>query len=256
MRFFLIAAFFLSAFAHAESFNNGEDVTKPLTRFDIRTKVQTGVGSQNGRTFILTLRNDTVFYFPNNWQLSLRADAPFEIFRCPRHSCSNCTNAKHMADSLLQIFAIAPAIEKWTFAIGLKEIFPTGGKQTEIGSGKFQIMPSFAFKYDMGDWSDGAYAGAILRHAWSCGGYSNASRISRTYIQPTLNINLADQWFLNFSPEMYYDWVHSQWFIPFDLMVGKMLSKKCVVSLEYENAIVDDSPSFDQELEFRIGFFF
>ena len=161
-----------------------------------------------------------------------------------------------MADSLFQAFLITPPHGKWTYGLGMKLIFPTGGKNLEIGDAKYQILPSWAFKYDLSGWSNGAYIGAILREAWSFAGDPSAPRINQTYIQPFFNINLPDDWFINSSPELFYDWGSHHWFIPFDLMIGRMFGKNIVVSLEYETAIVQDYPSYSQQLEFRIGVFF
>lgn len=257
IRVLILAALFLSCLLRAkEEVNNGEDVTRPITRLDVRVKEQTGVGSQNGRASVLTLRSDLTFPLKNKWQLALRGDAPFEAFRCPRHPCEACYNARHMGDSLLQLFLITPTYGKWTYAIGVKEIFPTGGKNLEIGDGKYQTLPSLAFRYDLSSWSEGAYVGAIIRQAWSTGGYASAPPIRQTFIQPFFNLNLPCGWFLNSSPEMFYDWKSRHWFVPFDLMIGKLFSKKLVVSLEYESAIVYDYPEYRQQVEFRVGVFF
>jgi hypothetical protein len=260
MIFLLLAALqaLLAAHLHAHELNNGEDVTRPITRIDFRAKVQKGASAQKGKTFILTARSDIAIFFKNQWQIGLRADLPFEGFWCP-HSCCNCPScydSRRMGDSLFQFFIITPTFDKWAFALGSKFIFPTAGKNLEIGDGKYQILPSCAFKYDLSDWSEGAYAGIIFRQAWSYAGHPSAPRINQTFIQPFFNLNLPHDWFLNSSPEMFYDWRSQHWFIPFDLMIGKLFQKKYVVSLEYEAAIVEDYPNYSQQLEFRLGAFF
>lgn len=229
---------------------NGEDVTRPVTRVDLRAKGQTGVTHQNGKDIIFTLRSDASIPLVRDWQLGLRADAPVELYYSPGH------NANHMADSLFQAFFITPTYDKWTFGVGAKAIFPTGGKNLSIGQGKYQILPSVAFKYDLSELSAGTYVGSIVRHAWSVAGYGSAPFISQTYIQPFFNFNLPSDWFLNSSPEMIYNWITGDWFVPFDLMIGKMVTKKIVLSLEYETALVYDYPKYRTQLEFRIGVFF
>lgn len=236
---------------------NGQDVTRPVTRFDIRAQAQTGAGNQNGNTTTLTLRTDSAIKFPSKWQIALRVDAPFESFRCPHPTCKNgCYPSSHMGDSLFQVFAITPDQDLWCFAAGMKIIFPTGGKNLEIGNGKFQLLPSLAFRRDLPEVSEGSYFGVIAREAWSIAGYSIATRISRTYLQPFLNINLPCGWFINSSPEMFYDWVNQSTFIPLDLMIGQMITPSIVVSLEYEYGLVYGYKNFRNQLEFRLGFFF
>lgn len=135
-------------------------------------------------------------------------------------------------------------------------IFPTAGKNLEIGNGKFQLLPSVAFRRDLDELTPGSYFGVIFRHDWSVGGYSCAKRISETYFHPFLNINLPCHWFLNSSPELFYDWLTHKWFIPLDLMIGKMITPKLVVSLEYEYGVVCGYRSYRNQIEFRIGLFF
>jgi hypothetical protein len=221
MRFLLLAALLLPPLIQAKELNNGEDVTRPVSRVDVRIKGQTGAGSQNGDAAILTFRCDITFPLPQSWQLTLRADAPFESFWCSRHSCCGCQDARHMSDSLLQLFLISPTYGKWAFALGVKGIFPTGGKNLEIGDGKYQALPSLAFRYNLSYWKWGAYVGAIIRQAWSYAGYASAPAIKQTFIQPFFNLNLPCQWFINSSPELFYDWPSRHWFIPFDFMIGK-----------------------------------
>lgn len=239
--------------------NNGEDVTRPVTRIDLRAKGQVGVDKIDGKDIILTLRSDMAINLPHKWQLGLRADAPVEFFycSCKGDACANdCKNARHMGDSLFQIFLITPDYNRWTFGIGAKAIFPTGGKNLAIGDGKYRILPSFAFKYDLHNVSEGSYVGAILRQDWSYAGYASVPKVLRSYIQPSFNWNLPLGWFINSAPEIIYNGYTHRWFVPFDLMIGKMITSKLVVSLEYETALVYAYPQYRSQLEFRLGFFF
>lgn len=248
----LLLPFFLSAVE-----NNGEDVTRPVSRFDVRAQAQTGASRHDGNTTTLILRNDSVFKFPTEWQVASRVDLPFESFRCRHPTCKNsCYPSSHMGDSLLQLFLITPDQDLWCYAIGMKIIFPTAGKNLEIGNGKYQLLPSLAIRRDLPEISRGSFIGAIAREAFSVAGYSIATRISRTYLQPFLNINLPHGWFINSSPEMFYDWVNHTTFIPLDLMIGQMITPSLVVSLEYEYGIVYGYKNYRNQVEFRIGYFF
>lgn len=246
----------LSAHPHrSEEPNNGEDVTRPLTRIDQRIEYQRGDNGPQSRAWIATLRMDKSIHFPNKWQIGLRADLPYEWYRCCNKS--NClTSVDCFGDSLAQIFIIPPSIGRWTWAYGLHVIFPTAGDNLQVGEGKLQLLPSFAFKYDLGFLSPGAYIGLIAREAFSVAGYASAPYVSQTYLQPFFNWNFPHGWFITMSPEMRYNRTISKWFVPFDIMLGKMLNPKLVVSLEYECAIVYDYKQFTQEVEFRVGFFY
>ena len=47
-----------------------------------------------------------------------------------------------------------------------------------------------------------------------------------------------------------------KWFVPFNAMVGKMVNKSTVASLEVGVPIVNDYQVYDFKIEGRIGFFF
>jgi hypothetical protein len=252
-----ILPIFLMTSVIQAAINNGEDVTHPVTRFDTRLKCQNGVDKVDGSDIIGTARTDIVLKFDNEWQLAFRADFPIESFFCSKH-CQECggKNAKHVGDSLFQFLFVTPPQGDWLFAIGEQTIFPTAGDNLNIGDAKYQLLPTVAARYDLGYWSDGAYTGILLRHAFSVGGYPSAPPVARTYIQPTLNINFTKGWFINSSPELRYNWITSAWFVPFDLMIGVMVTPKFILSIEYAKAIVYDYPEYNQELEIRAGIFF
>ena len=239
---------------------NGEDVTRPVNRFDNRLEYQEGVDAVKGKAIIYTLRVDTLTNFANGWKLGLRADLPYWWFYCPHNApqCNlpYCYDSQHVADSLFQALVITPNYGKWTYGFGAKFIFPTAGDNLEIGMGKYQVLPTVAFRYMMDEWIDGSYVGLLVRQDFDVGGYASAPTVNQTFIQPFINIPLPNNWFIYSSPEMIYNWESSQWFIPFDLMVGKMITERIVLSLEYESGIVQGYPKYSQELEFRIGYFF
>jgi len=249
---------FISCFCHPV--NNGEDITRPVTRFDNRLEYQEGSGSMQGKDIIYTARADSTYTFENEWVFSTRVDLPYEWFYCPNNAnqcnLTYCYQSNCMGDSLIQMILIAPDFEYWTIGGGFKMILPTAGDNVEIGMGRYQFLPTLACRYSLRDWSPGAYCGLILRQDIDLGGFANAAPVSQTFIQPFMNVDLPMGWFLYSSPEMIYNWETSYWFIPFDLMLGWMITDKLVISIEYENGIVQDYPKYGQEVEFRIGIFF
>jgi hypothetical protein len=125
-----------------------------------------------------------------------------------------------------------------------------------LGKKRYQLVPSAGFKYDLSGWMQGAWSALMARQAFNITTSSNRPDIRVTYIQPILNIDLPDLWFLTFAPEALYDWKKKDWFVPFDITAGKMLTREVVASIEYKSAIRDDLKLFVNEVEARIGFFF
>jgi len=235
--------------------NTGQDFTKPLTRFDIRYKYQDLSGDYENS--ILTARVDKPFLLGSGWQLALRADLPYMWSDVPsKDNPPPGENQNGFSDFLVQALVITPTSGKWTAGFGTQVIFPTAEK-AQMGTGKYQLLPTAGIKYDLGDWMKGAWAICLVRHAVDIASDDDdRPYVNQTYIQPILNIMLPKLWFLTFAPESRYDWRTENWHVPFDILVGKMITKQIVASVEYKTAIVDDLPLYDQEVEFRVGFFF
>lgn len=241
----------------AERKNNfGEDITRPLNRVDVKFEGQEGVNCLYADDLIATVRTDLLIKLAGGWKIGVRGDLPYAWYWTRSRKASCYTDLDHIDDSLLQVIAIAPTIGKWTYGFGVKAILPTAGDNLQIGDGKYQLLPSVGVKYDLGEWSEGAYAGVIVRQAYDVAGYRSAPYICKTYIQPFFNMDLTGDWFINCSPELIYNWRIEAWFIPFDVMVGKMVTQDMIVSFEYQKAIVYDYKQFTQSLEFRVGYFY
>jgi hypothetical protein len=81
---------------------------------------------------------------------------------------------------------------------------------------------------------------------------------------PLVNIGLPDGWFVNLYPssDIRYNFAakrpgdSGRWFVPFNFMVGKMVTRSIVASLEMGVPIVNDYQVYDFKLEARVGFFF
>lgn len=242
--------------------NTGQDPTRPITRFDLRIKYQDlsdldlpPFRDQDLRAWIFTLRADKPFPLGGGYTLSTRVDVPLIVNNVPSLDNLDGDTEFGIADSLVQLLLIMPHQGRWTFAAGTQVLFPTA-TQDQFGTGKWQLAPIVAAKYDSSNLIPRSWMALILKNRFSFAGDSDRSDTNRFSIQPILNINLPDFWFVTFAPEIAYDWEQGGWFVPFDITVGKLFNRKVVTSLEMKIPIYDqlDSPNF--EIEGRIGFFF
>src|SRR5262245_45795305 len=62
--------------AETEEVNNGQDPTKPLTRFDFRYQYQNLPPSHDDNAHIFTLRADKPFVLAPGWTFAARLDVP------------------------------------------------------------------------------------------------------------------------------------------------------------------------------------
>jgi hypothetical protein len=241
-----------------EEVNTGQDPTRPLTRMDVRFKYQESdhraVGGDSAQ--VLTLRGDWMVPLRGGWVLGLRGDLPLSWDDTPSLDNPRGVRQFGLSDVLVQGLLITPTVGNWTAALGTQVIFPTATRD-QMGTGKFQLVPSGAVKYDLGGWIPGAWTALLVRHAVDVG-ETQAGRpsVNQTIVQPFLNFDLPREWFLTFSPEMRYDWPSADWHIPFNVEVGTMVTRRIVMSIEYNGAIVKDLPLYKQAVEFKVGYFF
>lgn len=241
--------------------NNGEDITKPLDRFDVRFQIKTlPDATESGQTFdnrrdeTLTLRSDLKFFSKPD-QLGLRVDLPLIWSNKPTSENKGGLNEFGMGDLLLQAAYVRSFDSRWAGAIGLQTILPTA-TGAAFGTGKWQLLPSVAVRAELPALSAGTFAGLIVRHDFSVAGSSSRSDINNLILEPQFNLGLANHWFLNTSPKIYYNFETSKWFVPLDLMVGKKLGSRWIVSAEYQYGLVRDDDRFNQWIELRVGYFF
>jgi len=237
-----------------EEINTGQDITKPLSRFDVRYKYKQTTGDYD--TSLTTLRLDKPFMLDGGWQLSTRFDLPLVRSDVPSRDNPNGDYEAGAGDFLTQFLFIAPPKGRWAYGFGTQVIFPTGS-QDQMGTGKYQLVPTVATVYYPERWSKGSFLGVVIRDGFDIAGKDDRNDIHELYVQPLVNVNLPERWFVTLAPEMKMNWKDdNKWFVPFDVTLGKMLNKSTVASVGFKQAIVNDYDLYDWEIEFRVGFFF
>jgi hypothetical protein len=247
--------------AAEEELNDGEDITNPVNRFDIRFQVKTlPDATESGQQFddrnaeTLTLRSDLKFFSKPN-QLALRLDLPLVWSNKPTSENKNGVSEFGFGDLLFQAAYVRTFSARWAGAIGSQTILPTATGDA-FGNGKWRLVPSAAIRAQLPEISDGSYAGLIVRQDVSVAGSSSRKNINSLILEPQLKISLPARWFVNSSPKFYYDTYAKDWFVPLDLMVGKRFGPHCIASLEYQYGLVRDNYRYRQWVECRIGYFF
>ena len=98
--------------------------------------------------------------------------------------------------------------------------FPTASRDT-LGSEKWSAGPSLVALTSTGPW----VTGALVQNIWSYAGASDRSEVNQFLIQPFLNYNLPDGWYLTSSPSITADWKRTdgRWTVPLGGGIGKIL---------------------------------
>jgi hypothetical protein len=254
--------FSLAAHA-AEEVNNGQDPTKPLTRIDLRYQYQNAPPASNDNVHILTPRADKPFPLGGGWSVATRVDLPMFHTQTVNPDNPDGGYSFGMGDVLLQALFIKTESPDFAWAIGAQAIFPTASEDG-MGGGKYRLVPTLGARWNTPALGKGSWIALVGRYDFDVAGKDNRSHFSELQFSPIVNLPLAQGWFLNIFPssDIRYNLREERpgdkgkWFVPFNFMLGKMVDKSTVASLEVGVPIINDYQVYDFKIEARIGFFF
>jgi hypothetical protein len=250
----------------ADTENNGQDFTRPETLLQLRYLYETapGSGAAKGTTREVTsndviLRADYQFALGPQWKIALRADLPFDTKNPISNDNPTGNYLSGVGDADVQAAILHDFDARWAAGIGARLIAPTG--DDNLTSGKWQAMPLAGFRYMLPEVSSGSYFIALARYDVSFAGDPTKRNISNLQLSPELNIALPDHWFFTFypSPDIrinYGDAITGQTgrlFLPFDVMLGRNLTKDIVASIEVSVPIIKDYPVYNFKTEARFN---
>jgi len=142
------------------------------------------------------------------------------------------------------------------WGVGPTFTLPTA-TDSALGSGKWSAGPAVVALAMEGPW----VVGALANNQWSFAGWSD-TRVNQFLVQPFLNYNLPDGWYLVSAPIMTSNWVASagnEWTVPVGGGAGKLWRiGKLPVNTQLQafyNAIRPDLAA-DWQLRFQIQFLF
>ena len=240
--------------------NNGNDLTRPQGSFDVRLRYRPSSGA-NTRTdqkiTILQLSNRLAI--DSNWKLAVLARLPLVAKATTTSNPDAMSREFGIGDALFQAALIHTIDKDWAFGFGARLVAPTA--EDNLGTGKWQIMPGFGVRYSLPALGPDSYFVPAIRYAVSFAGDPSRRNISQPQIAPTLNIGLADRWFVTLYPSYdirinYGDPVPGQTgrlFLPFDAAIGRKLTDNLVAQLEASVPIVKDYPIYDYKIEARLS---
>jgi hypothetical protein len=164
---------------------------------------------------------------------------------------------------LLQGLLIYAPTQRFAVVGGTQMIFPTASRDN-MGAGKYRLVPTLGARYNLPEITKGSWAAFLLRYDYDVAGESDRRHISELQLAPLVNIALPDGWFVDLYPssDIRYNFAAKRpgdagrWFVPFNVMVGKLVTRSIVASLEMGVPIVNDYQVYDFKLEARVGFFF
>jgi hypothetical protein len=244
---------------------NGGDITRPQNQLDVRfqyrTSWQPDTRTQQGR---MLLRITSKIKLDAGWRAGFFAEVPFVDKKTMTFDSSDSGNSSTsenkfgIGDASFQAYLAHDLDQNWAFGFGARGVGPSA--QDSLGSGKWQIMPGLGVRYSFIDLGPDTYFVPVIRYVLSVAGDPTRRNIRQAQISPKLNIGLSERWFITLYPSYdvrinYGPAVPGQTgrlFLPFDVAVGREISKGVQLSLEVSVPIIRDFPVYNFKTEIRM----
>jgi hypothetical protein len=260
--FIFPAAVFAANVGENRQINNGQDITRPLSRVDARYQYQLLKAGRSKNIF--TLRSDRPIAFNDSWGIGLRADLPLDITNKVTAEEPNGDLRAGLGDVLGQILVARKFNDLWAAAVGTQFVFPTAGTD-QMGDGKYQVVPTVGVRRSLPGVSNGSFAAFLMRYAVDYAGSRKRQSISTLEMAPMFNWMLPREWFITAFPSTDLQINFQEGgavFLPFDIAVGKTIPQKAVFSVElafpmyHHGNVANFYTSYDFKVEARVGFFY
>ena len=157
-----------------------------------------------------------------------------------------------------QTFYISPAAASGLiWGVGPSITFPTATSR-EIGSGKLSVGPAAVALVTPKPW----VIGILARQLWSVAGPDSRKDVSQLLLQPFVNYNLANGWYLVSAPIITANWTadsSERWSVPVGGGVGKVFkigSQPLNASLQGYGYPVHPSLGPSWSIRFQVQFLF
>lgn len=249
-----------------ETPNNGQDITRPLTRFDVRYQYlnSSRKDSDHDDQHIATLRVDRPFLLGGGWKLAARFDVPLMLtnFRSEDNLAGYARFG--LGDVLAQALLVREVSPRFAWVAGVEAMLPTATEET-MGTGTLQLAPTAAVRWSTDELRKGSWIALAGRWSKSVVNARDAhTNINELQFAPVINIPVTETWFVDLFPstDIRYNLGEKRegdsgrWFVPFNFLVGTLLDKTTVASIEVSIPIIKDYDLYDFKTEFRLGFFF
>ncbi len=247
----------------ADESDNGLDPTNPISRHALKYQYQNLPPSTHDNFNNFTLRGDQLYRESETWAWATRFDLPLIVTDQASRDNLNGGAEFGLGDVLIQGIVINRPSTTFAWMAGSQFIFPTAS-QDQMGAGKYRIVPSAAARWMLPGLREGSWFASVVRYDADVAGADDRNRIREFQFAPTVNLTLAEGWFLNLYPssDIKYNFADERagdtgkWFIPFDFLVGRKWSESTFGTLEAAFPLVQQYQVYDLKIEANIYFLF
>ncbi len=166
-----------------------------------------------------------------------------------------------LADIQLQTYLSPLKDEKVIWGVGPVLQFPSATNSRKLGTQKWSAGPGAVVLTMPGKW----VIGALANNLWSFAGDSDRENVNLMTIQPFINYNFGEGWYVSTSPIITANWAahgsDNTWTVPVGGGLGRIIRiGKQPVNLQvqaFDNVVKpDDDPTADWTLRLQVQFLF
>jgi len=260
----LILGFMANPGAYAEEIKKlAQEVQNPvsdLVRAGFTNATSFGAGANNHLFNTFNLETSTTRRF-GDWALLNRFTIPIRYF--PANAIEDKTGSMTGLGDIEYTGFLARDESKRIFklvgGIGPTFIFDTA-TDDRLGLGKWSVGPTLAIISIPDPW----VVGAILRNLWSFAGDNQRRNVNLFTLQPFMNYNFSNGWYLTSTPGITANWnaedKRNRWTVPIGGGFGKVMfrGEKRPINLRIQGFYYlekpDFAPDWTLQLQFQILF--
>ncbi len=250
--------------AHAEEIKKlAEQVQNPvsdLVRVGFTNATSFGAGANNHLLNVFNLETSTTRRF-GDWALLNRLTIPIPYL--PANAIVDKTGSMTgLGDIAYTGFLVRDESKRWFKLIG--GIGPTFILDTatddRLGLGKWSVGPTLAIISIPDPW----VMGALIRNLWSFAGDNHRRKVNALLVQPFLNYNFSNGWYLTSTPAMTANWEaeerRNRWTVPIGGGFGKVMfrGEKRPINIRLQGFYYlekpDRAPDWTLQFQFQILF--
>jgi hypothetical protein len=162
---------------------NGEDITRPESKFDARFQgTDSGATTRTDKETLL-VRLAGAINLDADWKFGWLAQIPVVQKNTAAPEAADASQEFGIGDGAFQGILSRPLNERWAYGFGARLVVPTA--EESLGSGKWQIMPGFGVRYSFLEDGSDTYFVPKIRYALSFAGDPTRRNISEPQIAPT-----------------------------------------------------------------------
>jgi hypothetical protein len=181
----------------------------------------------NHQILLLNIQPVIPIHITENWNLITRIIQP--VINLPSLA-PGIGSATGLGDMNPQFYLSPAKPGELIWGVGPTFTLPTATDKL-LGNGKFSLGPAAVALTMQGHW----VVGAVMNNQWSVAGWGSG-HVNQMLIQPFVNYNLPDHWYLVSAPIMTANWAAAKggdvWTVPLGGGVGKLFRLGQVLPLE------------------------